>query len=389
MIGFLLTLVLVVVCTLVALVRPRRESRLTYFLAVVVNEVPHLVALYLVLTTGLTLVEDDLSGVAGALVLAVVAATLVGLGELARRTFRARAAVGHGLAAAGIAPQRLPIGRRLGPLLLPLPIRPWRVRRIPGIRYGEHRRQRLDVYRLRRQQSPGPVFVYLHGGGYFSGNRHWEARALINHLTSRGWVCVSAGYRLRPGAGFPEHLADARAVVAWAHAHAKEYGGDPRTLVMSGSSAGAHLTSICALTQRDQPDPASSRVDAAVCLYGYFERYYGRGPDESPVSSPLYLDATSAPAFFLAHGDHDSYVPVAQARDLHRHLLAQSEREVVYAELPGAQHGFDVFNSWRLSAVIDGIDGFLAHTVDRPGREVTGPAVLRSPGGPSGSCTSG
>ena len=137
---------------------------------------------------------------------------------------------------------------------------------------------------------------------------------------------------------------------------------------MAGSSAGAHLTSLCALTQHEQPDPATRRIDAAVALYAYYGRYYGRGPDETPVSSPLHLDAHSAPPFFLAHGDHDSYVPVEMARDFERHLRSQSDHEVVYAELPGAQHGFDLFRSWRFSAVIDGVDAFLT-AIRSVGRE--------------------
>jgi acetyl esterase/lipase len=40
-------------------------------------------------------------------------------------------------------------------------------------------------------------------------------------------------------------------VIAWAHKYGAEYGGDPGTLVVSGSSAGAHLTALCAFTQND------------------------------------------------------------------------------------------------------------------------------------------
>ncbi len=363
---FVVTLGIVGLCTVTALVRPRRLRRPAYFLAVVVNEIPHVVALYLVLAVLLARSEGELDGVGGPELLVLVGMTLMGQLVLARRGLAAAGAVRGGLARAGIArpsdaatrPGRL--ARWLGPLLAPFPIRPWRVRRVRGLAYGDHRRQRVDVYTLRRRQAVGPVFLYLHGGGYFSGGRHREGRALLHHLASRGWVCVSAGYRLRPGADFEDHLSDARAALAWAHTHAHEHGGDDRTLVMAGSSAGAHLAALCALTQDDEPDPVSSRVDAAVGLYGYYGRYYGRGPDETPVSSPLDLDPSAAPPFLLAHGDHDSYVPVELARNFARHLRSRSPREVVYAELPGAQHGFDLFRSWRVTAVIQGVDAFLA-----------------------------
>lgn len=96
---------------------------------------------------------------------------------------------------------------------------------------------------------------------------------------------------------------------------------------------------------------------------------HGRGSDETPVSSPLHLDAAEAPPFFLAHGDHDSYVPVEMARAFERHLRSQSAHEVVYVALPGAQHGFDLFRSWRFSAVIDGIDAFLTYVQPSIGQE--------------------
>jgi len=126
--------------------------------------------------------------------------------------------------------------------------------------------------------------------------------------------------------------------------------------VMAGSSAGGHLTALCALTQNE---PGRPRVDAAVSLYAYYGRYYGRGEDESPASTALALEASNAPPFFMTHGDHDSYVPVEDARALRDHLRQGSCEEVWYAELPGAQHSFDVYASWRFMAVIEGIEAFL------------------------------
>ena len=76
-----------------------------------------------------------------------------------------------------------------------------------------------------------------------------------------------------------------------------------------------------------------------------------------------------APPFFLAHGSNDSYVPVAQARQLAEHLSAGSSNPVWYAELPGAQHGFDAYRSWRFSALVYAVDAFL--TQDLAARPTT------------------
>lgn len=360
---FLFALVPVMLCTLLALVRVRRFGRTAYFLAVVVSELPQLAAAYLALSTAFAWSQGDLSGTVGVVLTGFVALTLAAHVWLLRRGLAAGPAVRRGLAGAGIEVEPGTVGGWLRRLMLPFPVKPLRVYREAGLPYGDHRRQRLDVYGLRSAHAAGPVLLYLHGGGYFTGSRHWESRALLHHFASRGWTCISASYRLRPRFGFEDHLADARAALAWAHRHAAEYGGDATTLVMAGSSAGAHLSTLCALSQRQQDDREAARVDAVIGLYGYYGRYYGRGPDEEVVSSPIVADARSAPPILLAHGDHDSYVPVAQARELAAHLADQSPSPVAYVELPGATHGFDLFSSWRFTSVIAGIDAFLAHVL--------------------------
>lgn len=361
-VGYLVTLALLGVCAIAALTRPRRMNRGRYALAVAINEIPHVAALLLALSTLLAWSEGDLSGPAGLVLASLAALLMLGLAELTRRCLLAGPAVDAVVREHDMEPRRHPWSRLIRPLLFPIPWRPRSVTRVGPLSYGEHRRQRLDVYRSKDPGVRGPVLVYFHGGGYFSGSNRREGRALLHHLAARGWVCVSAGYRLRPEADFTDHLDDARAALRWAHDNAAAYGGDPATLVMAGSSAGAHLTALCALTQdRSGPEPSNPdrpRVDAAICLYGYYGRYYGRGPDESPVSTPLALGPSQAPPFFLAHGDHDSYAPVDDARALGRHLAAGSPSETWYVELPGAQHGFDALSSWRIAAVIDGIDAF-------------------------------
>jgi acetyl esterase/lipase len=218
------------------------------------------------------------------------------------------------------------------------------------------------VYRRRGQPADGPVLIHFHGGHFRGGRKSWEARPLLHRLARQGWICVSANYRLRQEGRFPNSLVDAKRVVAWARENAAGYGADPGAIVVAGSSAGAHLASMAALTPNDptfQPgfEDADTSVAAAVCLYGY---YGPRDASGAVPSSPVaYVDA-SAPPFFLAHGDHDTIVPVDQARAFAETLRAHSTNPVVYAELPGAQHGFDLFHSLRCEAVVDGIEAFSA-----------------------------
>ncbi|MER7457748.1 alpha/beta hydrolase [Micromonospora sp. NPDC126480] len=335
--------------------RPRPLARAAFLAGMVVNEVPHLVLALLAASTATAIWTQDLrrDALSGVL-LAGGAATAVMLIVLTHRATRSRSAARAALRAAGI-DRTLTRRRWWRTALTPLPFRPRSVQRLRNLRYGEHRRQRLDVLQRRDRPTGGPVLVYFHGGGYFSGSKNWEGQALLHHLAARGWVCVSATYRLRPKAGFEEHLADAHAAMAWARTHAGEYGADPSTVVMAGSSAGAHLTSLYAL--RASPD---ERPVAAVCLYGYYGRYYGRGTEETVVSTPFALPAPHAPAFLIAHGTRDNYTSAVPARELADKLRDESSQPVVHVELPGGQHAFDLVSSWRLTAVIDTLDALLA-----------------------------
>ena len=66
-----------------------------------------------------------------------------------------------------------------------------------------------------------------------------------------------------------------------------------------------------------------------------------------------------APPFFVIHGANDSLVPVEQARSFVAMLRAESKRPVVYAELPGAQHAFEVFDSPRTISSAGAVHRFL------------------------------
>jgi acetyl esterase/lipase len=190
--------------------------------------------------------------------------------------------------------------------------------------------------------------------------------SLIYRLASRGWVCVSANYRLSPAATFPDHLVDVKKVIAWVRAHAEEFGADPSIMLVAGGSAGAQLASLAALTPNDphyQPgfENADTSVTAAVALYGlYSPASYGSPEASDDARFPMSHLRPDAPPFFVAHGDHDTLLRVEAAREFAQRLRGASRSPVVYAELPRAQHTFDRFRSVRCDNVVDGIESFAA-----------------------------
>ncbi len=165
-----------------------------------------------------------------------------------------------------------------------------------------------------------------------------------------------------PQVQFPDHQIDAKSVIAWVREHGHAYGADSSKVFVSGSSAGANLAGLCALTPNDpmfQPgfESVDTTVAGAILLYGYYGRQFGKRPrGRLRSSSPRDTSARGAAAL---HRPRDEG-RVGHRRGA-RHFVVRLRavgNTVVYAELPGGQHSFDVFHSPRFEAVVDGAEAF-------------------------------
>jgi acetyl esterase/lipase len=78
-------------------------------------------------------------------------------------------------------------------------------------------------------------------------------------------------------------------------------------------------------------------------------------------ASPLYRVHAGAPPFFVVHGQNDVLAPAAEARFFVDALRAVSSAPVAYAELPGAQHAFEVFISVRAAHAVRAVARFMAY----------------------------
>lgn len=376
-VGYVITVVIIGWCTFFACVAPRRPhllARSSWFFGMVINEVPFLAIYLLIASTVLAVSEGDVDSAVGQVAVGFFGMVLVGLVIVAWRGVLSDRAVERAL------DRGLGAGWR-GRVGVPLPRhRPWlrillipfwqsrpEVERINDISYGNSgRRNLLDIYRRRDAPANAPVLIYFHGGGFTSGRKSREARPLLTRLASRGWVCISANYRLRPEAGYPDHQIDAKKVIAWVREHGRSYGMDPTRLFVSGSSAGANLAGVCAFTPNDpvfQPgfEDSDTAVTGAILLYGYYGHYFGDAPEQpASVLQPQAHFTGRTPPLFIAHGTKDGWGTVEGARHFTELVRGGGRNTVVYAELPGGQHSFDVFHSPRFEAVVDGVVAFTA-----------------------------
>jgi acetyl esterase/lipase len=90
------------------------------------------------------------------------------------------------------------------------------------------------------------------------------------------------------------------------------------------------------------------------------KRRFDDAPAEFDKASPRWRLGAHAPPFMILHGSRDSLAPLAMARQFRDELRAVTRAPVVWVELPGAQHAFEVFPSLRSTAVIVGVEQFCA-----------------------------
>jgi acetyl esterase/lipase len=258
-----------------------------------------------------------------------------------------------------------------------------------NLAYGDDPRHVLDIYRADGQAAAAgrPVVIYVHGGAWVIGNKEQQGKPLLLHLARSGYLAVTVNYRLAPRHKWPAQIVDVKRAIAWVREHVHEHGGDPSFVAISGSSAGGHLAALAALTPGDpefQPgfEHADTSVDACVPIYAPFDltdRAGRRGrasmrpflervvmttklrddPDTWHAASPLWRVSPEAPPMFVIQGELDQLVWREEAREFVAELRDCSNAPVVFAEVPGAQHAFEVFNSVRSREAVVAIERFL------------------------------
>ena len=259
-----------------------------------------------------------------------------------------------------------------------------------NISYGEYgSANQLDIWRRSDIDRNGkaPVLFQIPGGAWTTGNKRGQAHPLMSHLAELGWICVAINYRHSPRNTWPDHIVDVKRAIAWVKEHIGQYGGDPDFIAITGGSAGGHLSSLAALTPnvaQFQPgfEDADTRVQVAVPFYGIYDftrvadamhpmmlpllersvvkQSRTKNPESYLAASPVSYVSADAPPFFVLHGRNDSLVPVEQARGFVERLRQASRQPVVYAELPLAQHAFDMLGSVRAAHSAIAVEQFLA-----------------------------
>ena len=228
-----------------------------------------------------------------------------------------------------------------------------------------------------RPKSPTPAVVFIHGGGWMSGDKAGGIAKLIP-LAQKGYFCTTINYRLTGVAPFPAQIEDCKCAIRWVRAHAKEYRLDADRIGVWGGSAGGHLVALLGtsggvkdLEGEGGWEKFSSKVQAVADYFGPTDFLYWAeevtkkgidiaklenevaggaisklfgGPfaekqDVAKAASPTtYIDRKDPP-IFIAHGDQDPLVPLSQSQVFYG-KLKKAGVDATLEVVKGQGHGF-------------------------------------------------
>ncbi len=199
-------------------------------------------------------------------------------------------------------------------------------------------RQKYDVY---MPLNPGryPTIVWIHGGGWFMGDRSDFAMGYLLPFIAHGYTVVSIGYRLAEEAVFPEPVYDVLEGLKHVLQRAEEFRIDRERICLMSGSAGTTLAALAALWN---PEPISAVILRCPILdfTGMRKQFEQLGirrtrfpyPDEDTSIEALFLGGSTlerpeaaaaanpagyldqrCPRFLLIHGLEDEDTPYLQS----------------------------------------------------------------------------
>jgi arylformamidase len=215
------------------------------------------------------------------------------------------------------------------------------------LRYGKRERNKWDLF---PQSDPdAPCIVFIHGG-YWQRNSKEQFASLIAGPHARGWSAALPGYTLAPDASLTEIVAEIDAALDWLGVHGPAHGING-PIVLSGWSAGGHLTAMCL---------GHPLVKAGLAISGVFELGPLRDTElneklrlteqEIVALSPMRLPLIDKPLAF-AYGSMELPPLVSDSRDLHALRSA--------AHLPGALIPVPRANHFTITHELRDQDGIL------------------------------
>jgi acetyl esterase/lipase len=227
---------------------------------------------------------------------------------------------------------------------------------------------KLDVWYPNAVKTPTPTLVYIHGGGWIFGTKEGSVLQFLPFL-EKGWRVVNVEYRMASNSLAPAAVEDTRCALRWVVRNAEQWNFDKSKIVLTGHSAGGHLSLITGMlpagTALDNNCYASEkygdekiRVAGIINWYGITDvgdiiagenlKNYGvmwMGSQKKPAEiarsvSPLTYVREGLPPILTIHGDKDDVVPYAHATRLKEALDKANVPNRLHTIKGGGHGGF-------------------------------------------------
>lgn len=247
---------------------------------------------------------------------------------------------------------------------------------VPFCRVGEHTLTMDLLLPTQAQEAPVPAVLWLHGGGWYSGNkRNAIVAGMLDGLVAAGYAVSSVEYRLSSEALFPAQIHDVWAALRHLAGTGAAYGIDATRIGIAGFSAGAHLAALAAAGAGDaRLDPDSEtkgplpRLGAAIILAAPTD--FARNPRAidpalnphqaaghpcaehlllggpvldhlalAELANPLGYVGPATPPCLIVHGREDEIVPLNQAELLFS-TLHEAGTAATLVVVEDGNHGF-------------------------------------------------
>jgi acetyl esterase/lipase len=220
---------------------------------------------------------------------------------------------------------------------------------------------KLDIYQRRDQSTPQPTIVFMHGGFWAAGAKETSLMSLMPWF-EMGWNVVNVEYRLARVALAPAAVEDCMCALRYIATNAKTYNIDLNRLVLSGESAGGHLSLTTGIIpesaglDRECAGAPLPRAAAIINWYGITDvgdvidgphkanlaaQWMGSMPNRDEIAhrvSPLTWVRAGLPPILTIHGDADPLVPYQHAVRLHE-ALSKVKVPNQLLTIPGGKHG--------------------------------------------------
>jgi acetyl esterase/lipase len=212
---------------------------------------------------------------------------------------------------------------------------------------------KLDLYLPKNRTNPTPTLILFHGGGWVDGQKERNVLFLLPYL-AMGWSAVNVEYRTGHQSPAPAAVEDTRCALRWVNYHAREYSLDTSRFVLTGTSAGGHLSLItgmlpantvfdrqCTIQGNDRwntatvPEPKVAAIvnwfgisDVADLIDGpnaknYAREWFGSMSNAAQLAkqvSPINYVRAGLPPIITIHGENDDVAPYNHSVRLHAAL---------------------------------------------------------------------